>query len=214
MTRSRVIAGAAAESVDRFDFPPVDASPAEALRGAQKTSAHLLTAGQLEALEKQVRDEAYQRGYAEGLAAGKAEAAARAAKLAALGDALARPLENLDRAVEEELLGLSITLACHLVRREIDHDRALLATAVHECLAVLPSSARDVVLNLHPADAALLKSELAPGTEMRFKIAEDRELARGDVRVTSAATQVDGRLETRLKHVLAAAESGPPEDLA
>src|SRR5690606_41439345 len=64
-----------------------------------------------------------QRGYAEGLAAGKAEAAARAAKLAALGDALARPLENVERAVEEELLGLSIALACHLVRREIDQDR-------------------------------------------------------------------------------------------
>src|SRR5690606_41549465 len=94
MTRSRVIAGAAAESVDRFDFPPVDASPAEALRGAQKASAHLLTAGQLEELEKQVRDEAYQRGYAEGLAAGKAEAASRAAKLAALCAALARPLDR------------------------------------------------------------------------------------------------------------------------
>lgn len=214
MTRSRVIDGNAAHSVDRWELPPVDASAAEALRGAQKGSAHLLTAGQLDELQKQVREEAYQRGHAEGLAAGKAEAAARAAKLAALGTALARPLEQLERAVEEELLGLSITLACHLVRREIDHDPAVLGAAVHECLAVLPSSARDVVLHLHPADAALLKSELAAGADARFRIADDRELARGDVRVTSAATQVDGRLETRLKHVLAAAESGPPEDLA
>jgi len=102
----------------------------------------------------------------------------------------------------------------HLVRRELDHDRAVLATAVHECVAVLPSSSRDVVLHLHPTDAALLKSELAPGTDVRFRISEDKELARGDVRVTSAATQVDGRLETRLKHVLAAAQTGPPEDLA
>jgi flagellar assembly protein FliH len=214
MTRSRVITGNAAQAVDRFDFPSVDASPAEALRGAQKGSAHLLTAGQLDELQKQVRDEAFQRGYAEGIAAGKAEAASRAAKLAALGTALARPLENLERAVEEELLGLSIALASHLVRREIDHAPDVLATAVHECLAVLPSSARDVVLHLHPADAALLKAELAPGADQRFRIADDKELARGDVRVTSAATQVDGRLETRLKHVLAAAQSGPPEDLA
>jgi flagellar biosynthesis/type III secretory pathway protein FliH len=78
---------------------------------------------------------------------------------------------------------------------------------------MLPSSARDVTLYLHPSDAALLSTQLASDREQRYKIAEDRDLARGDLRVMSAASQIDGRLETRLKQLLAAAQSGLPEDL-
>ncbi len=69
--RSRIIAKDQAGTPDRWDFPAVDASAADALRGAQKGGAHLLTAGQLDALQKQVHDEAHRRGFDEGLAAGR-----------------------------------------------------------------------------------------------------------------------------------------------
>ena len=82
--RSRVIDKRAAPTAGRWDFPAVDHTAADALRGAAKTGAHLLTAGQLDALERQVKEEARQRGYEEGLAAGKAEVAARVARLEAL----------------------------------------------------------------------------------------------------------------------------------
>ena len=213
MQRSRIIDRSFAGDVGRWDSPSVDATAADALRGAAKSSAHLLTAGQLEQLQREVHQEAHARGFEEGLAAGKDELGKRAAHFAALANALAYPLQAADRAVEEEIVALAVALACHLVRREIDHDRAILLDAVHDCLAVLPSSARDVTLHLHPSDAALLKSHLAGDIDQRFKIADDRELARGDLRVTSASSQIDGRLETRLQQLLAAAQSGPPEDL-
>jgi flagellar assembly protein FliH len=212
--RSRIIDRDEVNDVGRWDFPSVDASAADALRGASKGGAHLLTAGQLDALQRQVHEEAYTRGFDEGLAAGKEELAARAAKLAALAEALAQPLQNLERAIDEELVGLAVTLASHLVRREIDHDPALLRDAVHDCLAVLPSGARDVTLYLHPSDAALVRANSVLNDEARFKLAEDADLARGDVRVTSASSQIDGRLEARLAQILAAARSGRPEDLA
>jgi flagellar assembly protein FliH len=214
MTRSRIIEANQAGDVGRWDVPPVDVSAAAALRGASKSSAHLLTAGQLDQLQKQVHQEAYARGYDEGLAAGKQEAQARSARLAALAEALAQPLQTVDRAVEEEIVALAVALASHLVRRDVDHDPALLRDAVHDCLAVLPSSARDVTLYLHPSDAALLKAEAAADAPARCKVAEDRDLKRGDLRVTSTSSQIDGRLETRLMQMLAVATTGQPEDLS
>jgi flagellar biosynthesis/type III secretory pathway protein FliH len=85
--RTRVIDKDRAAGVDRFDFPAVDPSAADALRGAGQGGAHLLTAGQLEALERQVKEEARKRGHEEGLAAGRAEAGARVARLEALAAA-------------------------------------------------------------------------------------------------------------------------------
>jgi flagellar assembly protein FliH len=211
--RTRVIDRSAAVGAGRWDVPPVDATAADALRGAGCGDAHLLTAGQLEQLQKQAHQEAYARGLEQGLAAGKQELASRAARLEALMSSLAQPLQAADRAVEEEIVALAVTLACHLVRREIDHDPTILLDAVHDGLGMLPSSARDVTLYLHPSDAALLSTQLASDREQRYKIAEDRDLARGDLRVMSAASQIDGRLETRLKQLLAAAQSGLPEDL-
>lgn len=214
MQRTRIIDRSAAANVGPWDVPSVDGSAADALRGAAKSGAHLLTAGQLEQLQREAHQEAYARGLEEGLAAGKQELQSRAARFAALANALAQPLQAADRAVEEEIVALALTLACHLVRREIDHDRSILLDAVHDCLAVLPSSARDVTLYLHPSDAALLEAHLPADVEQRYKIAQDRDLGRGDLRVTSASSQIDGRLEARLRQILAAARSGPPEDLS
>jgi len=133
--RTRVIDRELAAGVDRIDFTTVDPTAAEALRGAAKGGAHLLTAGQLEALERQVKEEARKRGYEEGLAAGKIEAAARVARLEALAAAFTHPFQALDRAVEDEIVTLAVKLAGHLVRREIEHDPAILHTAVADCLA-------------------------------------------------------------------------------
>ena len=117
--RSRIIDKEQAGEIDRWDVPSVDATAADALRGAQKVSAHLLTAGQLDALQKQVHDEAFKRGFDEGLAAGKAELASRVARLTALAESFSQPFQNLERSVEEELVNLSVELASHLVRHEI-----------------------------------------------------------------------------------------------
>jgi flagellar assembly protein FliH len=202
--RARIIDGNAVPSADRFDFPPVDASAADALRGAGKPGAHLLTAGQLDQLQRQVQEEAFRRGFDEGLAAGKAEVAARVARLAALGNALAQPFHGLDRAVEDELVNLAVSFAAHLVRREIEQDPALLHAAVRECLEALSGGARDVTLHLNPDDLALVRAELAGGPPPRFELAADPALGRGDVRAVAGASLIDGSLTARCAEIVAA----------
>jgi flagellar assembly protein FliH len=206
--RSRIIEKNDAGSADRWDFPPVDATAADALRGATKGSAHLLTAGQLDALQKQVQEEAYRRGFDEGLAAGKAELAARTARLAGLANAFAHPFGNLERAVEDEIVNLAVGLATHLVRREMQQDSNVLHAAIADCLAVLSAAVRDVTIYFHPDDAALVRAQQQTTPEHRFAIAEDASLQRGDIRVQSASTLVDGSLAARCAEIIAAARAG------
>jgi flagellar assembly protein FliH len=205
VTRSRIIGKDEASDADRWDFPAVDPTAADALRGAAQGGAHLLTAGQLDALQRQAQDEARQRGFQEGLAAGKAELALRLTRLTALATAFTQPFQALEQDVGDELVALAVQLARHLVRREIEHDPALLTTAIHDCLAVLAPSARGVTLYLHPDDAALVRGQLPPQSEHRFKLATDPQLARGDLRVTSASSLVDGSLAARCAEILATA---------
>jgi flagellar assembly protein FliH len=201
--RSRVIDKDSA-TAGRWDVPPVDHTAADALRGAAKGGAHLLTAGQLEALERQVKDEARQRGYAEGLAAGKAEVA----RLEALVAAFTHPFQALERAVEDAIVGLAIELARHLVRREVAHDPAVLHAAVADCLAVLAPTVRDVTLYFNTEDAALVRSALPGGAEQRFKVATDPKLGRGDLRLVSGSSLIDGGVAARCAEIIAAARSG------
>jgi len=205
--RSRVIDKSAAPAAGRWEFSAVDPTASEALRGAAKTGAHLLTAAQLDALEKQVKDEAKQRGYEEGLAAGKAEVAARVARLEALAAAFTHPFQKLEQGVEDEIVGLAVTLARHLVRREVAHDPAVLHAAIADCLAVLATNVRDVTLYFNPEDAALVRAERAAGAEQRFKVASDPALGRGDLRLASESSLVDGTITARCAQIVAAARA-------
>ena len=205
--RSRIIDKEQAGGADRWDVPSVDASAADALRGAYKGNAHLLTAGQLDDLQKQVHDEAYRRGFDEGLAAGKTELASRVARLVALAESFGQPFQNLESSIEDELVNLSVELASHLVRHEIAHDPAQLHAAINDCLGVLAGSVRDVTLHLHPDDAAIVRAEIQAGTETRFSLSEDAALQRGDLRVTSGSALVDGRLAARCAEIIAAARA-------
>ena len=56
-----------------------------------------LTAGRLEALQKEAWDEAFQKGHAEGVKAGEEEIAARATRYDQLLQSLSKPFDRLDR---------------------------------------------------------------------------------------------------------------------
>jgi flagellar assembly protein FliH len=211
MKPSRIIGKEHAESANRFDFPSVDPTAADALRGAGKGSAHQLTAGQLDVLQKQAHDEAAKRGFEEGLAAGRAEVAARVARLDALATAFAQPFQALEQSVEDEIVALAITLASHLVRREIERDPAVLHAAVHDCMAALGVNVRDVTLYLNPQDAVLVREHLKTATGPAFALAVDTEVARGDMRIVSSSSLVDGSLAARCAEILAVARTASSE---
>lgn len=156
----------------------------------------------------------FAKGYEEGLAAARREIEAQLAKLHsrmtqldAIMGSLAKPFEQLDKEVEEQLTLLALTVGKQMVRRELKTDPAQVIGVIRECVGRLPAAARDVRVKLHPQDAAVVRELLAttPGTERAWNIVEDPALTRGGCIVVSDSSQIDARLDARLNAVVAAA---------
>lgn len=193
----------------RYELPSISGMAVQARRAGK-------TVGELEDVERRAYEEAYAKGMADGRAAGLAAAEAelrtqyqqlqnRIDRLDAIAGTLAQPLQQLDAEVEEQLLQLALSVARHLVRRELRIEPAQVIAIIRETVALLPASARDVRVHLHPEDAAVVREKLAePAGERAWTIAEDPVMSRGGCRVTTETAQIDARLETRIGSVVSA----------
>lgn len=208
---TKVILAEQVSDVENWSLPEVAPGDHDA-----STCPGPLTARQLEELYQQARNDGFTAGRKEGLDAGRKESAARAMQLDAILQTLATPLEELDDAVEQQLVTLIITSTRHLVRRELRTDPGEILAVVREALGVLPVAARNVRLHLHPDDAELVRATLpVSGNEQTWAIAEDPMLTRGGCRVSSDTSQIDATVESRLNAVIASIfGAGRQSDLA
>ena len=110
---------------------------------------------------------------------------------------VARPLDEVDAAVQEEILALAMALARQIVRRELRSDPTQIIGIVREALSQLPVAARDVRVQLHPEDAAIVREHLAPvENERAWTLVEDPMMMRGGCQVVSASSRVDVRMNS------------------
>jgi flagellar assembly protein FliH len=189
----------------RYELPSINGMAIQARRAGK-------TVGELEEVERRAYEEAFAKGRAEGLAAAEKEMRPQLQQLQARIDrfdgiigTLAQPLHQLDVEVEDQLVQLALTVARHLVRRELRIDPAQVIAVIRETVALLPASARDVRVHLHPEDAAVVRERLAtPTGERVWTIVEDPVMSRGGCRVTTETAQIDARLETRIGSVVSA----------
>jgi flagellar assembly protein FliH len=152
-------------------------------------------------LRQAAYEDGFAAGHSEGLSKGEGEVQTQAHRLRALIASLARPLEQLDARVEEELVALVIALVRQLVRREIRTEPGVIVAAIREAVAVLPQSAREVAVKVHPEDAALLREvysehlgEDGPG----WRLVESPAVTRGGCVVVTSTSEVDATVERRL----------------
>jgi flagellar assembly protein FliH len=187
-----------AELWRRWSAPDLTGQPGRGMRDPDFSPP---TAEELEVVRHAAYEEGLAAGRSDGLRQGAEEARAKARELHSLIASLARPLALLDARVEDELVALAIALTRALVRREIRTDPGVVVGAVREALAVLPLSAREVAVKLHPDDAALLRevhpdggSDSGPG----WRILESPALTRGGCVVVTSTSEVDATVEGRL----------------
>lgn len=167
----------------------------------------------LDELHRQARDEGFTEGRTAGLAAGQQELTETAAALECVLNTLARPLEELDVCVEEEIIALVKAVSGRLVRRELKLDPSHIVGVIREGLAALPLSSGEPVIRLHPEDADVVRRCLTTDEEDHaWRIEADPVMQRGDCIIATAESQVDGRLETRLGRVLATMFEGERVD--
>ena len=186
-------------AIARWALPAVE-GPLVQRRGAGVNVMHL------EAVERDAWEQGLASGEAEGLRRAEAAFAKRIneldvkfAALDAILGTLAKPLEQLDTAIEQELTRLALMIAKHLVRRELRLDPAQVIGIIRHTVGLLPVATRDLKVHLHPEDAAIVREKLAaPSGEPEWVLKEDPLLARGGCRLTTATSSVDARLESRV----------------
>jgi flagellar assembly protein FliH len=190
--------------VSRWDLPSVEGAPLP--RPGQKG----VNVMHLTIVEREAWEHGFKDGHVEGVRKGEAELAKRISevdvKLAALDaimGALAKPLDELDGQVEQELTRLTLAVAKYLVRRELRMDPAQVIGIIRHTVSLLPLSARKIKIHLHPDDAAIVREKLARGSgEQEWQLAEDPLMARGGCRLTTENSSIDARFETSVAAAL------------
>ncbi len=174
--------------------------------------ASLPTAGELEQMQQQARDEAWQAGYAEGQQRGYAEGLQQAEqetqRLVELSNLLA---QKIDERVVQELTGLALDVARQVIQQAIRVQPELLEGAIRKTLASLPvfNQAAHVILN--PQDAAMVRARMGEQlSHSGWKILEDVRMERGNARLETANSQVDATLSARWQRVVAAMGQDAP----
>lgn len=180
-------------------------TPVEEARG-------LLTAAQLDEIQKaaraegfeQGRQEGHEYGHREGLEEGRREVVARIERLDRIIEVLDKPFEQLDQQVENEVVTLVISMVRQLIRREVKLDPAQIVGVVREALGVLPVSARNIRVVLHPEDASLVREAYTLGDhDQQWQIIEDPVIQRGGCRIHTDTSQIDATLDSRLNSLIA-----------
>jgi len=169
------------------------------------------TAGDLEQLQQQAKQEASAKGYEEGLAKGLQAAESQVAQTLNTFDSVMRslavPFDEFDERVENEIAGLAVQIARQLVRRELKADSGEVVGVVKEALAALPSSSQHIRLFLHPDDSSIVKSALSleGSDDARWTVLNDPTVSRGGCRVETDASTIDASVENRLAAIIAQA---------
>ncbi len=192
------------QDVSRWDLPTVEGAPLPRA-GAKGVNVMHLTL-----VEREAWEHGYKDGHVEGVRKGEAELAKRIAEvdvkiaaLEAIVGTLARPLEELDAQVENELTRLALTIAKHLVRRELKIDPTQVIGIIRHTVSLLPLGARNIKIHLHPEDAAIVREKLArPAGDQEWHVAEDPLMARGGCRLTTENSSIDARFEASVAAVL------------
>lgn len=215
MAISRVISKEQLEAISRWTAPEVAGTAGSASNTHATVSGHpeVMTAHKLEELQQQAYQEGFEAGRREGREAGMAEVSEYAQRLRAICELLGGPLEELDQAVETQLLQLVTIVAQQVIRRELKANPGEIVAVVRESLAQLPVASREVRVQLHPDDAALMREALGqPGGEKGWQIVEDPVITPGGCRVVTEMSRIDATVESRLNALVASLLGGERQD--
>lgn len=204
----KVISGAAADACARWQLPEVGGAAGGAPHG------HHLTANRLEEIQRQAYEEGFELGRREAGEKGAAIAREKTERIEAILNLLARPLHQLDDEVVREIASLALTVARHVIRRELRADPGQVIAVVQRAAAILPAASRNIRLYVNPADAELLREGLSAsqGEQSAWQILEDPALARGGCRLETEHSRIDASIERQLAAIAVELIGGEREE--
>lgn len=150
-----------------------------------------------------VEAESYDRGYRDAeRALRNASTEQIATTLAALTEAIASVQLHAARwtaNAEENITAIAVTVARHIVEREVTADPTIVRDLVNRALAQFPVD-QTITVRLHPDDAATCSSAASnDGRVQDVRWVADAHIVRGGCLVEGRERIIDGRVDTSLE---------------
>ena len=199
------------------ELPPLTAADLDDIRHSayEEGIAEGRTAGHSEGFEQGMQqglEQGLQQGLEQGLAQGleqgleqgKGQIDEQVGHLTQLIEKLATPLQQIDDAVEQQLVFLATSLARELIQVELKTNPQVILQTLREGIAALPMAGQQTTIQLHPEDLDLIKQAYGEESlaERRWTLQAEPAMNRGDLYVESGNSTVDYQMETRLRHLL------------
>lgn len=185
---------------------------AEALALAQARRAEearqRAEAARLQALQE-AREGGYHDGYRDGLEAlenfKRSFATQTSAQVGALLQQFQQQLEGVEQDLARRVTGIVLEVARQVLRSELQLRPDSVLAVTQEALGSLLTSARHVVLRVHPDDHALIADGCAELLAARgARLQRDAQVERGGCLVESDIATVDARVGTRWHRAMVA----------
>jgi len=194
MCAGRVIPKEELTKIERWEIGPFGNSRNKKDEPAEPP-VKLPTAAEVEALQRQAHEEGYQ--------AGLAEARAEAERLRGLSQSFSTSISEVEKAVAEQLLNLSIDIAQQVIREALAVKPELVLPVVREALNALSESRQNNVIRLNPKDVELVSRHLGDELSLGgWKIFADESIGVGGCRLESANGEVNATLASRWQRVI------------
>lgn len=193
--------------------PIVGGVPGETPEPPPQAAQEEPPAPNVDELVQAARQEGYQDGYRNGLAALESYKQTQAAQIAvylndqvgALAADFHRRLDGLEQQLAGRIAGVALELARQVVRSEINQQPEMVVEVAEQAMNALLTSARQIVLRLHPEDFAMAQGHLSETLEARgARLVPDATITRGGCLVESDIAVVDATVEARWSRAAAA----------
>jgi flagellar assembly protein FliH len=201
MSLTSILSRERVDQYERWELPIVGAPEPREVAEPEDDAPHRPTVAEIEAIERQAREEGFNAGLNEGRAMAKRELDAQVARLQALFAAVERPFADLDGDVAGDLAMLATVIAERVLGYEIATRPEKIVEVVRQAVDVLPAASRQLKIHLNPADAAIVR-EHRSSADHEGTVVDDAALERGDVRLESEHSRLDARVRTRLAAVI------------
>jgi flagellar assembly protein FliH len=201
MSLTSILARERVAQFERWELPVVGAVDARDADDAHDEGPQRPTVAELEAIERQAREEGFNAGLNEGRAMAKRELTAQVARLEALFVAVEKPFADLDHDVAGDLAVLATVIAERVLGYELATRPEKIVEVVRQAVDALPAATRHLKIHLSPADATIVR-EHRSSLDHEGTVVDDPSLERGDVRLESEHSRLDARVRTRLAAVI------------
>ena len=146
----------------------------------------------------------HQEGLETGLAEGKESIDEQSAAWQSLTEQLHKPLLNVEKSVEQQLIHLVAQLTEAITLQEAQTNPDILAGAISAGIKALPSQEAQTQILLHPSDIKRVEKQFGAEhiQEQGWRLLAAPQLAAGSCQIENSTSNVDLSIKSRIKEVL------------